>query len=393
MAMMAHMPSTDSASPASRRLDALRARTDEMVEHLGALVSSETSSEDLAACAHGAQVVSTLAEDVIGDPGEVIEVDERMHLHWHWPATNGGPSIALIGHFDTVWPMGTLARWPFSVDRENNTATGPGCFDMKAWIVQLLHAVAALDDRSGIEILLTSDEELGSGTSQALIEEIARRSNAALILESATTPTSLKVGRKGTGWYRIDVAGRAAHAGLEPEKGANALVELAHLVLALEAIARPAIGTTVTPTLAGAGTASNVVPAAASLTIDVRVTDPDEAQRVDNDIRALRPTVPGTTVVVHGGPNRPPMSPSSGATLLALASAESERLGLGPLEGISVGGGSDGNFTAAAGCPTLDGLGAIGGGAHAEGEWVSTAAMPERAALLAALIEAVRVTD
>lgn len=388
--MMDHMPSPDAALAADSRLDALRARTDEMVGQLGTLVSAETPSADLDLCRTGVRVLSDIARDVIGDPGEIIEVEGGPHLHWRWPADAGRPSVALIGHVDTVWPAGTLARWPFSVDHSNDTATGPGCFDMKAGVIQLLHAVAELDDRSGVEVLITSDEELGSSTSRSLIEEIARRSAAAFVLESAATPTSLKVGRKGTGWYRLDVVGRAAHAGLEPAKGANALVELSHLVLALETIARPGSGTTVTPTLARAGTASNVVPAAASLTVDVRVTEPDEAQRVDDAIRALVTTVPGTTLTVHGGPNRPPMPPSSGAALCATASRLSQELGLGPLEGISVGGGSDGNFTAAVGCPTLDGLGAVGGGAHAEGEWVSTSAMPERAALLAALIDAVR---
>ena len=288
------------------RLDALRARADVMVEQLATLVSTETPSEDLAACATGARVLSALAQDVIGDPGEIVEVDGGQHLHWHWPAPDGRQSIALIGHFDTVWPMGTLARWPFTIDGADGTATGPGCFDMKTGIIQLLHAIATLDDRSGLEILLTSDEEIGSGTSQALIEEIARRSTAAPILEPAASPETLKVGRKGTSWYRIDVHGRAAHAGLEPEKGANALVELAHLVLALDGIARPGIGTTVTPTLAAAGTAGNVVPATAALTIDVRVAEPDEAGRVDRDIRALLTTVPGALLTVAGGPNRPP---------------------------------------------------------------------------------------
>jgi len=379
--MMAHMH--PSGMPA----------VDVMTGQLRTLVEAETPSADLAACREGARVLSALAQDVIGDPGETVEIDGRPHLHWRWPAPRENcPSVALIGHFDTVWPVGTLARWPFTVDAANVTATGPGCFDMKAGVVQLLHAVAALDDKSGIEILLTSDEELGSGTSRALIEEMARRSNAALVLESAESPGTLKIGRKGTGWYRIDVVGRAAHAGLEPEKGANALVELAHLVLALDGIARPIIGTTVTPTLAAAGTASNVVPATASVTVDVRVTEPDEAQRVDDDIRALIATVPGTSLSVDGGPNRPPMPPSSGAALCAIASELSAQLGFGPLEGVSVGGGSDGNFTAAVGCPTLDGLGAVGGGAHSEGEWVSTRAMPERAALLAALLERLRIS-
>jgi glutamate carboxypeptidase len=255
MAMMDHMHRSVMAS------------AEVMVGHLATLVSVETPSEDLAACAAGASAVSALAVELLGEAGETIEIDGRQHLHWRWPAPDNSPSVALVGHFDTVWPLGTTARWPFSVDDAAQTATGPGCFDMKAGIVQMFHAVGSLTDRSGIEILLTSDEELGSGTSQGVIEEIARRSSAAFILESAASPTTLKVGRKGTGWYRIDINGRAAHAGLEPEEGASALTELAHLVSALDDVARPEVGTTATPTLATAGTASNVVPATASLTI------------------------------------------------------------------------------------------------------------------------------
>ena len=377
------------SSDASPRLQQLRDRTDLLVDQLDRLVSVETPSEDLDACAHGAEVTAGLAAEILGDRGQVIEVDGRSHLHWRWEAAPGRPSVALIGHYDTVWPLGTLARWPFSVDTAAGTATGPGCYDMKAGIIQLFHAVAALDDRAGLEILLTCDEEIGSGTSRAGIEEIARRSSAALILEPASGP-ALKVGRKGTSWYRFDVAGRAAHAGVEPEKGANALVELAHLVLALPALARPELGTSVTPTVGAAGTAGNVVPATAHLLVDVRVAEPDEADRIDHDLHALAATVPGTSIALSGGPNRPPLPPSSGRELHVQAAAIGERLGLGRLDAISVGGGSDGNFTAAVGCPTLDGLGAVGAGAHAEGEWVSIPAMAERAALLADLLDALR---
>ncbi|MCX4744336.1 M20/M25/M40 family metallo-hydrolase [Kitasatospora sp. NBC_01287] len=363
-----------------------------MVEQLGRLVSAETPSEDLAACAAGAQVVSGLGKEILGDPAEFVEVDGRTHLRWRWPARPGGATIALIGHFDTVWPLGTLGRWPFAVDEAAGTATGPGCFDMKAGIVQLLHAVSVLDDRAGVEILLTSDEEVGSQSSRQLIEELGRRATAALVLEGSGRG-ALKTGRKGTGMYRLEVTGRAAHAGLEPEKGANALTALAHLLLAVDALARPELGSTVTPTLSAAGTAGNTVPAHAYVELDVRVSGQQEAERIDAALRSLAttaPVVPGTSLTVSGGPHRPPLPPSSSAALFRRAGARASALGLGELRSVVVGGASDGNFTAAVGCPTLDGLGAVGDGAHAEGEHISIADLPERAALLAHLIDDLR---
>ncbi len=387
--MMAGMPDSRQPAASGRLLEDLRQRTGAMLDQLAALVSAETPASDLAACAAGAGLVRQIATTVIGDPGEQVVAAGRTHLRWRWPAAAGQPAIALIGHADTVWPLGTLSRWPFSADHAAGTATGPGCFDMKAGIVQLLHAVAALDDRAGIEILITTDEEIGSPTSRPLIEETARRATAALILEPSARG-SVKVGRKGTGLYRLDVVGRAAHAGLEPEKGANALIALADVIGRLGAVARPALGTTVTPTVAGAGTAVNVVPARAYVELDVRVAEPAEADRVDQDLRALGTTVAGTVLTVSGRPNRPPLPTSASGALFGLARDVAASLGLPRLHGVVVGGGSDGNFTAAVGCPTLDGLGAEGDGAHAEGEHVRIDAMPERAALLAAIIDRLR---
>jgi glutamate carboxypeptidase len=385
MTRMTHSPE----AAAARRLAGLRASLPAMTEQLAALVATETPSADLAACAAGASVVGQIAEAVIGQPGERVPSGDRSHLRWRWPAAPGGPVIALIGHFDTVWPSGTLSRWPFAVDRAAGTATGPGCFDMKAGLIQLLHAVAALADPAGLEILLTCDEEIGSPTSRVLIEETARRAAAALILEPSARGF-LKTGRKGTGFYQVDVTGRAAHAGLEPEKGANALLALAGLLGRVTAVARPELGTTVTPTTARAGSAANVVPAHACAQIDVRIAEAAEADRVDRELKALVSAVPGTMLEVTGGPNRPPLPSSASATLFELAVSAADDLGLGELRGVSVGGGSDGNFTAAAGCPTLDGLGAVGDGAHAEGEYVQLDAMPERAALVAGIIERIR---
>jgi glutamate carboxypeptidase len=195
----------------------------------------------------------------------------------------------------------------------------------------------------------------------------------------------LKVARKGVSNYDLHVTGRSAHAGLEPEKGVNALVAAAGLVLAAEALSAPELGSTVTPTTARAGTTRNTVPATASVALDVRAATVAEQQRVDDSIRALR-CDNGAVLTIEGGVNRPPMEEEASAELLALARRVAERWGLGPLGSARVGGGSDGNLTAAMGVPTLDGLGAVGAGAHAEGEYVVVPSMPERAALLAGLV-------
>ncbi len=303
----------------------------------------------------------------------------REHLRW----TSGRPRVLLLGHLDTVWPRGTVARWPFAVSDGN--ATGPGAFDMKAGVVQGLHALTALDDLDGVVLLLTTDEEIGSPTSRPLIEETARGVEATLVLEPSLAG-ALKTGRKGVSDYRVEIAGRAAHAGLEPEKGVNALLELAHQVLAVAALADAELGTTVTPAVAAAGTATNVVPATASFTVDSRAVSDAEQQRVDAALRGLTPVLPGAALTVHGGINRPALPETASAQLFRRAQRLATTLGFGALEGRTVGGGSDGNFTAGLGIPTLDGLGAVGDGAHAEGEYVVVDAMPERAALVAALV-------
>ena len=361
----------------------LASRLPAMVDDLASLVEVESPSDDLAACREVVDRTAALGLRLLGQPPEVLEVDGRAHLRWRFGAIG---RVLLVGHLDTVWPLGTLARRPFRVD--DGVVTGPGCFDMKAGVVQALHALTTVSDLDGVEVLLTTDEELGSQTSRHLVEEGARRSRAALVCEPSADGGALKLGRKGTGMYTLVVTGRSAHAGLEPEKGANALVQAAHLVLALAPLGRPGIGTTVTPTMAAAGTATNVVPAEARVEVDVRVAQPGEAGRVHAAMLALAATVPGCRLEVQGGPNRPPMPETSSAALWDRARAVAAELGLAPLIGVSVGGGSDGNFTAAVGCPTLDGLGPVGGGAHAETEHVVLSAMPPRAALLAGLIAA-----
>jgi len=254
-------------------------------------------------------------------------------------------------------------------------------FDMKAGIVQAIHAVARLEDPSRVEILLTSDEEIGSLTSRRLIEDRARACGAVLVIEPSAEGGALKTARKGTGQFEIEITGRASHAGLEPERGRNALVEAAHQVLAVLEFADARLGTTVTPTVASAGSAENVVPASARVLVDVRVTDLAEAARLEAAFSRLEPAVPGCVVAVTGGIGRPPMPAEASATLLPLALEVSPQLG-----SMAVGGGSDGNFTAAVGVATLDGLGAVGGGAHADHEYVEVATMPERVELLAGIL-------
>jgi glutamate carboxypeptidase len=236
-------------------------------------------------------------------------------------------------------------------------------------------------------LLITGDEEVGSLTSSPLIQETARGLAATFVMEASADGGALKTARKGTSNYTVNVHGKAAHAGLEPEKGANAGIELAHQNLAVAAMgaALPC-----TPTVLSGGTSFNTVPAAASVGVDVRVAEVAEQARVDAAMHALRPVVPGTRLEVLGGPNRPPLEGSMSAGLFALAQELAAGLGLGTLASASVGGASDGNFTAGVGCPTLDGLGAVGGGAHADHEHVIVAEMPARVTLLRALIESVR---
>jgi glutamate carboxypeptidase len=352
-----------------------------MVDALASLVEAESPSVELDLIDACARAVSAVGADATGSPAQVVRMEDgRTHLEWRFGART---RVLLVGHFDTVWPAGTLAHRPFR--RDGDRVTGPGAFDMKAGIVQLFEGLGTLDDLDGVAVVLNSDEELGSLTSRRLIETAARGAGAALIFEPSAGG-ALKIGRKGTGMYTLHVTGRAAHAGLEPEKGANALVAAAELVLAVGDLGHAELGTTVTPTMASAGSASNVVPAEATVEVDVRIAVPEEAGRVDDDIRALVTSLPGTSVRVSGGPNRPPMPASTATGLFELAQQTGHELGLGALAGVEVGGGSDGNFTAGVGTPTLDGLGAVGDGAHAETEYAVVSAMPERAALAAELV-------
>ena len=260
-------------------------------------------------------------------------------------------------------------------------------------LAQAIHAIAALAQKGGpaavdgVSLLVTGDEEIGSPTSRGLIEEEARGSKAVLVLEAAGPDGSLKTARKGASVYTVDVIGRAAHAGLEPEKGVNAVVELAAQVPIIAALANSDHGTTVTPTRLHAETTVNTVPAHARLDVDVRATTAAEQRRVDRGMRSLESTLSGSRIDVSGGISRPVMERSSTAHLFARATALADAAGIHPLHAIAVGGASDGNLTAGRGVPTLDGLVAVGGGAHSPDEHVVIEDIPHRTALVALLIE------
>jgi glutamate carboxypeptidase len=368
-------------------------RRREMTAYLATLVDAESPSDspehvdrvgDLVA-ARAAEAGATVVRLACGTAGRAVRAS--------FPGTDpAAPPVLLVGHLDTVWPLGTTGARPFTVD--GDVAHGPGVFDMKAGLVQAVFALAALRalgrvPRRPVVLLATPDEELGSRQSRAAVEAEARGAAAVLVLEPAAGErAALKTARKGVGWYRLVVTGRAAHAGLDPAKGVSAVDELARAVLACHALADPARGTTVNVGVVAGGTRPNVVAAEAWAEVDVRVTTREEAARVDAAVRALRPAHADARLAVEGGPNRPPMERTDAtARLLAAAHAAATALGLPEPAETAVGGGSDGNFTSALGVPTLDGLGAVGDGAHALHEHVRLDRMPERAALLGRLVE------
>ncbi len=358
---------------------------DAMLADLEELVNTESPSLEIALLEQSAKVLADLMASRLGSRPTIVSGPVGPHVHW---SGEGEPRVLIVGHHDTVFPIGTVAARPFAI--AHGRATGPGVFDMKSGIVQVLHAVASLADRSGIEILITSDEEVGSGSSRDLIEQRALACGAVLVAEPAAEGGALKTARKGVGTFELIVHGRAAHAGLEPEKGINSLVAAAELIGRITTFGNTTTGTTVTPTMASAGTAENVVPATTRIKVDVRVEMPGEKERVEAAMNSLSTSVAGATIEVLGGINRPPMPESASATLMPLAVQAATDIGMGSINGVAVGGGSDGNFTAAVGVPTLDGLGGVGGGAHADHEFVQVDTMVQRAQLMAALLTRLR---
>lgn len=351
-----------------------------LLDQLELLVMTESPSEDVPLTRACADVVADLVHEVLGERPERLDVQGRPHLRLRSGVER---PVLLLAHLDTVWPAGTTAGWPFAV--ADDVATGPGVFDMKAGLLQGLHAIRA-SGVVGADLLVTSDEEIGSPTSRALIEREAMGARAVLVLEPSAGGAP-KTARKGVSMYRLLVHGRASHAGLEPEAGVNALVELAAQLTAVARLGDTVAGTTVTPTTARAGTTRNTVPAQAQAALDVRAWSGDEQARVDAALRALRPSLPGARLELVGGVNRPAMEATASAALVPDLYRCAAELGITLPPGRAVGGASDGNFSAGLGVPTLDGLGAVGDLAHAPGEHASVRAMAERARLVARLLQ------
>ena len=362
----------------------------EIVELLGELVRRESPSRDKAAL----DVLGTLLAERLIDLGASVETVPNAvggdHVLGRFSRNSDLRPALVLGHFDTVWPRGTLERLPFRVDEEGR-AFGPGVFDMKASLAIFLAVIKQIRKSwellpRPIWVLLTSDEEIGSPTSRGLIEKLASQCAYALVLEPALADGGLKTSRKGVGRFRLDVEGKAAHAGVAPQDGRSAIVGIARQILKLETLQDLAAGTTINVGVIEGGTTPNVVPALASAEIDVRVASQAEESRIVSAFRSLASDMEGIRLTITGSFNRPPMERTPAVSALFEQALEvGRRLNLELTEGSS-GGGSDGNFTAAMGVPTLDGLGARGGGAHADDEHVIVASLPERAELLFGLL-------
>jgi len=356
-------------------------------DRVDAFVRLESPSYDKAAVDRCGREIAASFEQ-IGARVTIIPNLERGD-HIRAEVEGAGPQVLILGHFDTVWDVGQIERMP--ICESQGRLYGPGIFDMKAGVAIALLAVRALQAfpsspaaRPGL--FWTSDEEVGSATSRHLIEEEARRSRAVLVMEPSLPGGAAKTSRKGCGEFELLVRGVAAHAGLDPGKGASAIHELAHQILAVSGLQDLAQGVTVNAGVISGGTRSNVTAAEARASIDVRAVTTNDARRIEARIRALRPVTPNTALEVTGGFDRPPLERSqAGIRLFEMARDVARGLGSDLAEG-AAGGGSDGNLTAALGVPTLDGLGPEGGGAHALDEHVVVSNLPFRAALLAGLL-------
>lgn len=365
-------------------------RRDALLADLRSLVELESPSTDKGAVD---QLVGYVRERARGLEATIEAYPQRDYgdltiASWQGTSDAAAEPLLVLTHVDTVWPVGTLARRPFRI--EGDLAFGPGIYDMKASVAMFLEAMRWLREHGlahrPIRWLINTEEEVGSPVSRPLIEAEAQRSAFVLCLEPPAPCGALKTARKGVGIFTLRITGRAAHAGADPERGISAIQELANQIHYLHSLNDPVRGTTVNVGVVGGGTRSNVVAAEAWAYVDVRVTTQDEADRVCAAVLGARPWLPGTIVTVEGGMNRPPMERTPViAAAFERARAIGRQLGL-ELTEAATGGASDGNFTAALGIATLDGLGCPGDGAHAEHEQISLSGLIERTALLAALL-------
>ncbi|MGW4485452.1 M20 family metallopeptidase [Amycolatopsis sp. NPDC004368] len=367
----------------------VRAHRDDLLADLAEYVGIETPSDDKESLARGLSWVDGWLRSRLGEPAAVRDFDGGRHGDikvYDYPGAGERP-VLLLCHYDTVWPLGTLAGWPFTV--EGDRATGPGIFDMKSGLVHAVWALRALDaaglPRPAVRLVLNGDEELGSPASRPVIEEAAAGTRATLVFE-ASADGAVKTSRKGVGLFQVHATGVESHAGLDPTKGASAIDELARSILALHALTDLSAGTTVNVGVISGGSRQNVIAGSARGEIDVRVSSAAEAARIDAGVAAITAHDPRATVTVEGGWNRPVMERSDAIVeLYSLARDLAAELGV-TLRECSVGGASDGNFVAALGHPVLDGFGAVGDGAHARHEHISVEGMLERTALAAAVL-------
>ncbi|RDG32825.1 2-dehydropantoate 2-reductase [Streptomyces corynorhini] len=383
----------DTAAPAVRSW--LAAHQEDMVADLAAYTSQESASDDRAALAACLGWLRGWLDASLGAPAaeETLPREETGDiLIRRYPATGGAASpderpVLLLGHYDTVWSTGTLADWPFR--RDGDLITGPGVFDMKAGLVQAVWALRALDalglPRPACTLMLNGDEETGSLTSRDAIVAEALDSRAALVFEAAADG-AVKTARKGVGLFTVTVTGTEAHAGLDPTAGASAVEELAHQILRLGALRDPGAGTSLNVGVIEGGTRSNVTAGRALARLDIRVATDAERRRIGAALAALRPVDPRTSIEVTGDWNRPVFERTAGVAELAELARDCAALLGFELRETSVGGASDGNFVVAAGVPVLDGIGAVGSGAHARSEHTTVGGLVERAALTATVL-------
>ncbi|MFH8386792.1 M20 family metallopeptidase [Kitasatospora sp. NPDC018058] len=381
-----------SASPAAPLIDCAQEVSPEIVSDILTLVDQETSSYDLPRLSAGLDLLHDLAVHRLGQPG---------HEHRHPGGERGdtlimtyagtGPGhVALVGHYDTVWPTGTLAGWAPPEADGRAKLSGPGIFDMKTGLAQGIWALK-LARESGVPVptvtfLFNGDEEVGSRSSRPVIEEVAQHVDVTLVLEPSANG-AVKTARKGNGTFRITASGVESHAGLAPEDGASAITALSEFVVAAAAVASPDLGTTINPGLITGGSAANVVAGLATACVDIRVSSEAERERVDAELEAIKVSDPRVRIDIDHAWNRPPMTLNAASSPLLDLAREIAREQGHDLPAAAVGGASDANFVAALGLPVLCGMGAVGDGAHAQGEFIYPDTVPAQTALVAGLLE------
>ncbi len=358
-----------------------------MIDDIRKLVETETPSDSPELLEKGVDKITEIIKNRTGKSVDVLINNEKKSVYCSYFGSENGRKILLLCHYDTVWPAGTINTMPFSLN--DNTASGPGIFDMKSGIIMSIWAVKFLQEigetRNPVNILITPDEEIGSESSRDLIVKTAEKSSAVIVMEAALGE-SVKVGRKGVMDFTINISGKAAHAGLDPDKGISAISDLARIIPKVESCADPEKGTTVNVGIINGGSRPNVVAAFAQARVDVRIRTIEEANRVADCFDKIVKEKYRSTVSLTGGLNRPPMEKNKRTMELF---EEVSRIGSKfsfKLEGVEVGGGSDGNFVSAAGLPVIDGMGAVGDGAHSLSERIDVTKTINRILLISSII-------